>query len=80
MPGNASGGLRITPETALTGCLMCSGGSLSARAASHSHRLDQTLHLTEGIGIVATRGMVVILWPGDAVRPPPGEEHAAATA
>lgn len=46
-----------------------------ARTAWHSHSLGQTLHVTEGIGIVATRDRVIIMRPGDTVHTPPGEEH-----
>ena len=57
----------------------CSGAirnlSPCARTAWHSHSLGQTLHVTEGIGIVATRDRVIIMRPGDTVHTPPGEEH-----
>ena len=46
-----------------------------ARTAWHSHSLGQTLHVTEGIGIVATRAKVIVMRPGDSVWTPPGEEH-----
>jgi quercetin dioxygenase-like cupin family protein/transcriptional regulator with XRE-family HTH domain len=46
-----------------------------ARTAWHSHSLGQTLHVTEGIGVVATRDEVLIMRPGDTVHTPPGEEH-----
>jgi quercetin dioxygenase-like cupin family protein len=46
-----------------------------ARTAWHSHGLGQTLHVTEGIGIVANRDEVIIMRPGDTVHTPPGEEH-----
>jgi quercetin dioxygenase-like cupin family protein len=46
-----------------------------ARTAWHSHRLGQTLHVTEGIGVVATRNQVIVMRPGDTVHTPPGEEH-----
>jgi len=46
-----------------------------ARTAWHSHSLGQTLSVTEGIGIVATRDTVIIMRPGDSVWTPPGEEH-----
>lgn len=46
-----------------------------ARTAWHSHSLGQTLHVTEGIGIVATAERVIIIRPGDTVHTPPGEEH-----
>jgi quercetin dioxygenase-like cupin family protein len=46
-----------------------------ARTAWHSHSLGQTLHVTEGIDIVATRDQIIIMRPGDTVHTPPGEEH-----
>jgi quercetin dioxygenase-like cupin family protein len=46
-----------------------------ARTAWHSHSLGQTLHVTDGIGIVATRDQVIVLRAGDTVHTPPGEEH-----
>ena len=49
--------------------------SPGARTAWHSQSLGQTLHVTESIGIVATRDQVIVLRPGDTVHTPPGEEH-----
>lgn len=47
-----------------------------ARTNWHSHPLGQTLHCTDGIGIVATRdGGVILMRPGETVHTPPGEEH-----
>lgn len=47
-----------------------------ARTNWHSHALGQTLHCTEGIGLVVTRdGTVISLRPGDTVWTPPGEDH-----
>lgn len=46
-----------------------------ARSAWHSHSLGQTLHVTDGIGVVATREKVIIMRAGDTVHTPPGEEH-----
>lgn len=47
-----------------------------ARTNWHSHPLGQTLHCTDGTGIVATRdGNVILMRPGDTVHTPPGEEH-----
>jgi quercetin dioxygenase-like cupin family protein len=49
----------------------------------HSHAVGQTLHVTDGVGLVATRdGTVIRMRAGDTVHTPPGEEHwhgAAAT-
>ena len=46
-----------------------------ARTAWHRHAVGQTLHVTEGIGVVATRDQVIIMRPGDTVHTPPGQEH-----
>lgn len=49
--------------------------SPGARTAWHRHSLGQTLHVTEGIGLVATRDTVIVMRPCDTVFTPPGEEH-----
>jgi quercetin dioxygenase-like cupin family protein len=42
----------------------------------HSHAVGQTLHVTEGVGLVGTRdGSVLRVRAGDTVLCPPGEEH-----
>ncbi|MFI7666933.1 cupin domain-containing protein [Nocardia sp. NPDC049526] len=47
-----------------------------ARTAWHTHAVGQTLHVTEGVGLVATRdGQVIVMRPGDTVYTPPGEGH-----
>jgi quercetin dioxygenase-like cupin family protein len=47
-----------------------------ARTNWHSHALGQTLHCTDGIGLVGTRdGTVIRMRPGDTVWTPPREEH-----
>ena len=47
-----------------------------ARSAWHSHAVGQTLHVTEGVGRVQSRGGEVMeLRPGDTVHTPPGEWH-----
>lgn len=47
-----------------------------ARTAWHSHDLGQTLSVTEGRGLVQSRGeSVVEIRPGDVVHTPDGEEH-----
>jgi quercetin dioxygenase-like cupin family protein len=47
-----------------------------ARSNWHSHALGQTLHVTDGIGLVGTRdGTVIRMRAGDTVYTPPGEEH-----
>jgi quercetin dioxygenase-like cupin family protein len=47
-----------------------------ARTAWHSHAVGQTLHVTEGVGLVQSRGGdVVRIQQGDTVHTPPGEWH-----
>ena len=47
-----------------------------ARTAWHSHAAGQTLHVTEGVGLVQSRGGdVVVMRPGDTIYTPPGEWH-----
>jgi quercetin dioxygenase-like cupin family protein len=47
-----------------------------ARTAWHCHAVGQTLHVTEGIGLVQSRGgEVVVMRPGDTIYTPPGEWH-----
>ncbi|MFI6693045.1 cupin domain-containing protein [Streptomyces sp. NPDC050433] len=47
-----------------------------ARTAWHRHAVGQTLHVTEGIGLVQARGgEVMVMRPGDTVHTPPGEWH-----
>jgi quercetin dioxygenase-like cupin family protein len=47
-----------------------------ARTNWHSHAVGQTLHVTDGIGLVVTRdGTVIRMRAGDTVHTPPGEEH-----
>jgi quercetin dioxygenase-like cupin family protein len=42
----------------------------------HSHAMGQTLHVTEGVGLVVNRdGTVIRMRAGDTVWTPPGEEH-----
>jgi quercetin dioxygenase-like cupin family protein len=48
----------------------------SARTAWHRHAVGQTLHVTEGIGLVQSRdGEVAEIHPGDTVHTPPDEWH-----
>jgi quercetin dioxygenase-like cupin family protein len=50
--------------------------SPGARTAWHRHANGQTLHVTEGLGLVQSRGGGVIeMRPGDTVYTPPGEWH-----
>ena len=47
-----------------------------AHTAWHRHANGQTLHVTDGIGLVQARGgEVVTMRPGDTVYTPPGEWH-----
>ena len=47
-----------------------------ARTHWHSHAMGQTLHCTDGVGLVVTRdGTTIRIRPGDTVWAPPGEEH-----
>lgn len=47
-----------------------------ARTAWHRHALGQTLHVTEGVGLVQSRsGDVTVMHPGDTVHTPPGQWH-----
>ncbi|MFC0529821.1 (R)-mandelonitrile lyase [Phytohabitans kaempferiae] len=42
----------------------------------HTHAVGQTLHITEGVGLVGIRdGSVLRVRAGDTVICPPGEEH-----
>jgi quercetin dioxygenase-like cupin family protein len=50
--------------------------SPGARTAWHRHEMGQTLYVTEGRGLVQSRGELVReLNPGDVVYTPDGEEH-----
>ena len=47
-----------------------------ARTAWHSHAVGQTLHVTEGVGLIQARGgEVTEIRPGDTIYTPPGEWH-----
>ncbi|UUU26518.1 cupin domain-containing protein [Streptomyces sp. DSM 40750] len=47
-----------------------------ARTAWHRHTLGRTLHVTSGLGLVASRdATVLVLRPGVTVHTPPGEWH-----
>jgi quercetin dioxygenase-like cupin family protein len=47
-----------------------------ARNAWHAHAVGQTVHVTEGIGLIQSRGEnVVEIHPGDTVVTPAGEWH-----
>ena len=47
-----------------------------ARTAWHSHALGQTLYVTEGVGLVQSRGEAIVeIHAGDVVRAGVDEEH-----
>ncbi len=47
-----------------------------ARTAWHSHAAGQTLYVTEGVGLVQSRGAdIVVMHPGDSIWTPPGQWH-----
>ena len=47
-----------------------------ARTAWHAHAVGQTLHVTEGVGLVQVRGgEVLTMRAGDTIYTPPGEWH-----
>ena len=47
-----------------------------AHTAWHAHARGQTLHVTEGVGLVQARGGDVIeIHPGDTIYTPPGQWH-----
>lgn len=47
-----------------------------AHTAWHRHSVGQTLHVTDGVGLVQARGgEVVVMRQGDTVYTPPGEWH-----
>lgn len=47
-----------------------------ARTAWHTHPKGQTLYVTDGLGLVATKGnRITVIKPGDVVYIEPGEEH-----
>ena len=47
-----------------------------ARTAWHSHANGQALHVTDGVGLVQSRGgEVLVIRPGDVIWTPPGEDH-----
>jgi len=47
-----------------------------ARNAWHAHAVGQTVHVTDGIGRIQSRGgKVMEIHPGDTIRTPPGEWH-----
>jgi quercetin dioxygenase-like cupin family protein len=61
------------PGTATLATVRFSPG---ARTAWHCHANGQTLHVTDGVGVVQTRdGHTIVMRPGDTVYTPPGVWH-----
>jgi quercetin dioxygenase-like cupin family protein len=47
-----------------------------AHTAWHRHANGQTLHVTDGVGLIQSRGgEVTVIRPGDVIYTPPGEWH-----
>ena len=47
-----------------------------ARNAWHAHSVGQTVHVSEGVGLIQARGERAIeIHPGDTIHTPPGEWH-----
>ncbi|MFJ4437020.1 cupin domain-containing protein [Streptomyces sp. NPDC088923] len=68
-------GVREPDEQSAVGCAHVRFAP-GARTAWHHHPKGQTLYVTDGIGLVATRaGGVREIRPGDVVYIEPGEEH-----
>ena len=66
----------IAPGTEARGKVNVVHFAPCARTAWHSHSLGQTLHVTDGVGLVQSRGgEVVEIRPGDVIYTPPDEEH-----
>jgi quercetin dioxygenase-like cupin family protein len=61
------------PGTATLAAVRFSPG---ARTAWHVHENGQTLHVTDGIGVVQSRdGQTIVMRPGETVETPPGVWH-----
>ncbi|WP_307848933.1 cupin domain-containing protein [Micromonospora sp. U56] len=44
-----------------------------ARTAWHCHAVGQTLHVTDGVGLIQSRdGEIIEIRPGDTIHTPPG--------
>jgi quercetin dioxygenase-like cupin family protein len=68
-------GIRNPDEQSAIGCAHVRFAP-GARTAWHHHPKGQTLYVTDGIGLVATRsGGIQEIRPGDVVYIEPGEEH-----
>lgn len=61
------------PGTATLAAVRFSPG---ARTGWHVHANGQTLHVTDGVGVVQSRdGRTIVMRPGDTVETPPGVWH-----
>jgi quercetin dioxygenase-like cupin family protein len=68
-------GIRTPDDDSAVGCAHVRFAP-GARTAWHTHPKGQTLYVTDGIGLVATRADGVReIRPGDVVHVAPGEEH-----
>ncbi|MDQ1730003.1 MAG: hypothetical protein QOK10_162 [Pseudonocardiales bacterium] len=67
-------GVRNPDEQSAIGCAHVRF-TPGARTVWHRHPKGQTLYVTDGIGLVATRDSVQEIRPGDVVYIEPGEEH-----
>ncbi|GAA4121170.1 cupin domain-containing protein [Knoellia locipacati] len=68
-------GIRTPDEQSTIGCAHVRFAP-GARTAWHTHPKGQTLYVTDGIGLVASRGGTPQeIRPGDVVHIAPGEEH-----
>jgi quercetin dioxygenase-like cupin family protein len=67
-------GIRNPDEQSAVGCAHVRF-TPGARTAWHHHPKGQTLYVTDGIGLVATREGVQEIRPGDVVYIEPNEEH-----
>lgn len=67
-------GIRNADEQSAVGCAHVRF-TPGARTAWHTHPKGQTLYVTDGIGLVATRDGVREIHPGDVAYIEPGEQH-----
>jgi quercetin dioxygenase-like cupin family protein len=68
-------GIRNPDEKSAVGCAHVRF-TPGARTAWHRHPKGQTLYVTDGVGLVASRnGEVKEIRPGDVIYIEPGEEH-----
>jgi quercetin dioxygenase-like cupin family protein len=76
-PATFIGDVYVDGVTGLdAGCIVVSVHfTPGARNAWHTHGTGQTLHCTEGYGLVVTDDEVIALRPGVSVWTPPGQRH-----